>query len=131
MPGPLTPGELALALVAVGVGAAIQGSIGLGASANLDPERRHPSMFEPIHGSAPGIAGQGIANPIGTILVGGMMLNWLGERHRDEELQEAGGRIETTVDRLLADGKILTRDLGGTASTREATDAVCAALGRG
>ncbi len=95
--------------------AIIAGSIGLAASANLDPTRRHPSMFEPVHGSAPDIAGRGIVNPLAAILSGAMMLDHLGLD---------GGRVERAVAGVLAEGDIRTADLGGSSSTREVTDAV-------
>ncbi len=105
------------------LGAAIQGSIGVAASANLDPERRHPSMFEAVHGSAPDIAGQGIANPVGQIMSARLMLEHLGK----PQLAEAVGQA---VRATLAAG-VRTRDLGGSATTREVGDAVVAALERG
>ncbi|MBZ5605128.1 MAG: 3-isopropylmalate dehydrogenase [Acidobacteriia bacterium] len=101
--------------------AVITGSIGLAASANLDPTRKNPSMFEPVHGSAPDIAGRGVVNPLAMILSGSMMLDHLG-------LAEAAKSIERAVATLLADGKIRTPDLGGISSTREVTDAVIAAI---
>jgi tartrate dehydrogenase/decarboxylase/D-malate dehydrogenase len=104
------------------LGAAIQGGLGLAASANLDPSRRHPSLFEPVHGFAPDIAGQGIANPIGAILSGALMLRHLGEA-------PAARRIEAAVAQVTERGKTLSADLGGRASTAEVTDAVIAALG--
>jgi tartrate dehydrogenase/decarboxylase / D-malate dehydrogenase len=99
------------------LGAALQGSMGLAASANLDPTRRHPSLFEPVHGSAPDIAGRGIANPLGAILSGAMMLRHLGEA-------EAAARVETAVAEVTARGDIVTADLGGSATTTEVADAV-------
>ncbi len=105
------------------LGGALQGSLGLCASANLNPERRHPSMFEPVHGSAPDIAGQGRANPIGSVWSGALMLRHFGD--------EAGaGRIERAIDAVCEDGAVLTGDLGGHASTQEVGDALVAALGR-
>jgi tartrate dehydrogenase/decarboxylase/D-malate dehydrogenase len=95
--------------------AIITGSIGLAPSANLDPTRRHPSMFEPVHGSAPDIAGRGIVNPMAAILSASMMLDHLGL---------GGKKVERAVAALLAEGKIRTADLGGSSSTREVTDAV-------
>src|SRR5487761_788275 len=103
------------------LGAALQGSLGLGASANLNPERRHPSMFEPVHGSAPDIAGQGRANPLGAILSGALMLRHLG-------LNDEALRVEEATATVLADGAVRTSDLGGTASTEEVADAVISAL---
>ena len=92
--------------------AMITGSLGLAPSANLDPTRRHPSMFEPIHGSAPDIAGQGLANPMATVLAGAMMLDFLGEAR-------AAAAVEASVAATLAEGRLLTRDLGGSAGTEE------------
>ena len=97
--------------------AAVAGSIGIAPSANLNPEHEHPSMFEPVHGSAPDIAGQGIANPIGAIWSGAQMLEHLGE-------QEAADAVLANLERLLADGGPRTRDLGGTATTADVTAAL-------
>ncbi|MDP7578874.1 MAG: tartrate dehydrogenase [SAR202 cluster bacterium] len=105
------------------IGAIITGSMGLASSANLDPERRYPSMFEPVHGSAPDIMGQGIANPMAQILTGAMMARHLGE-------DEAAKEIESAVRFLLDQGEILTPDLGGSSSTEVVGNAVVAALGR-
>jgi tartrate dehydrogenase/decarboxylase/D-malate dehydrogenase len=102
--------------------AQVTGSIGLAPSANLDPTRRNPSMFEPIHGSAPDIAGQGIANPLAAINAAALMLDWLGE-------SEAARRVTAAVEGVLAEGKVRTRDLGGTATTAEMTTAVIARIG--
>ncbi len=96
---------------------ALQGSLGIPASANLNPERRHPSMFEPVHGSAPDIAGKGIANPIATLWAGALMLEFLGEAEAARELMAA-------VEAVTAEGRAKTPDLGGEATTREFTDAV-------
>ena len=97
--------------------AGIAGSMGLAASANLDPERRFPSMFEPVHGSAPDIAGQGIVNPMAAILTAAMMLDHL-------EVAGAARDIEAAVAAVLADGKVRTPDLGGRSRTEEVTAAV-------
>jgi tartrate dehydrogenase/decarboxylase/D-malate dehydrogenase len=105
------------------LGAAIQGSIGLAASANLNPEREHPSLFEPVHGSAPDIAGQGKANPIGAVWSGALLLRHLGE-------EAAAARIEAAIDRVAAAGEFLTPELGGTATTREVGDAIVRELKR-
>ena len=93
----------------------ITGSLGLNPSANLDPERRSPSLFEPVHGSAPDIAGNGIANPTGAILSAAMMLEWLGE---------ARGRRDSARPRSSARWPLehLTPDLGGTLTTTAMTD---------
>ena len=99
------------------LGAAIQGSLGIAASANLNPEREHPSLFEPVHGSAPDIAGKGRANPIGAIWSAALLLRHLGDG-------AAAARIESAIERVTAAGEVLTADLGGTAGTREVGDAV-------
>lgn len=96
--------------------AAVVGSIGIAPSANLNPERRHPSMFEPVHGSAPDIAGKGIANPIGQIWTAKMLLDFYGAA-------EVAGKLMDAIETTLASG-VRTPDLGGRATTREVTDAV-------
>jgi tartrate dehydrogenase/decarboxylase/D-malate dehydrogenase len=96
--------------------AAVAGSIGVAPSANLNPARDHPSMFEPVHGSAPDIAGRGIANPVGQMWAGAMMLDHLGE-------SAAAARLTAAFEGALRDG-IRTRDLGGAAFTSDFTDAV-------
>jgi len=101
--------------------AIVAGSIGLAPSANLDPTRKHPSMFEPVHGSAPDIAGKGIVNPLAAILSGAMMLDHLGQ-------PEAAADIERAVAAVLAEGAVRTPDLGGSSSTSEVTEAVLASL---
>ena len=98
------------------LGPAIAGSIGIAASANLNPAKEFPSMFEPVHGSAPDIAGQGIANPIGTLWSAQMMLEFLGEEASAQALMNA-------IEAVTA-AKILTRDLGGEATTAEFIDAI-------
>jgi tartrate dehydrogenase/decarboxylase/D-malate dehydrogenase len=97
--------------------AIVVGSMGLAPSANIDPTRRYPSMFEPVHGSAPDIAGSGIANPLAAILSGAMMLEHL-------RLGAAAAAIHAAVERLLADGGPRTPDLGGTARTTDVGQAV-------
>jgi tartrate dehydrogenase/decarboxylase / D-malate dehydrogenase len=97
--------------------AGIVGSIGLAASANLDPERRFPSMFEPVHGSAPDIAGKGIVNPLAAFLSAAMMLDHL-------EVSAAAHDVEVAVAAVLAEGKVRTPDLGGDSRTGEVTAAV-------
>ncbi|WRP16173.1 isocitrate/isopropylmalate family dehydrogenase [Carboxydochorda subterranea] len=103
------------------LGAAIAGSIGMAPSANLNPEREYPSMFEPIHGSAPDIAGKGIANPVGQIWSGALMLEHLGH-------ERAARRILAAVEHALAERGVKTPDLGGSATTRHVTDAILASL---
>ena len=98
------------------LGPAIAGSIGIAASANLNPAKEFPSMFEPVHGSAPDIAGKGIANPIGTLWSAQMMLAFLGE--------ETAARVLMNAIETVTSSKILTRDLGGEATTKSFTDAV-------
>jgi tartrate dehydrogenase/decarboxylase/D-malate dehydrogenase len=101
--------------------AALSGSLGIGPTANLNPEKTFPSMFEPIHGSAFDIMGQGIANPIGTFWTAVLMLEHLGEH-------QAASRLMRAIETLTSAGSVLPRDLGGTATTEEVTDALCKAL---
>ena len=103
------------------LGAALTGSLGLAPGANINPERRFPSMFEPIHGSAPDIAGRGIANPVGAVWAGAMMLDQLGER-------EAHDRVIAAIERVLGEERVRTPDLGGNATTAEMTAALRAVL---
>ena len=103
------------------LGPAVAGSIGIAPSANINPAGDKPSMFEPVHGSAPDIAGQGIANPIGQIWAGAMMLDHLG--HAD-----AGKAVIAAIERVLKDGKQLTPDLGGSATTEQLGKSVAAEL---
>ena len=99
------------------LGPAIAGSIGLAPGANINPEKEYPSMFEPVHGSAPDIAGRGIANPIGQIWSGALMLDHLGHA-------EAARAIVSAIETVVAEGKVLTRDLGGQASTADVGEAI-------
>ena len=100
---------------------ALTGSLGLGPTANLDPERRFPSMFEPIHGSAFDITGKGVANPIASFWSAALMLEHLGEG-------DAAAGLMDAIERTLAAGDVLTPDLGGSATTAEVTRRVCALL---
>ena len=97
------------------------GGMGFAPSANLNPERTYPSMFEPVHGSAPDIKGRGLANPLATIWAGQLMLDFLGEA-------EAAKRLMSALETHLQDGKVNTPDLGGSHSTSEVGDRVCALL---
>ena len=97
--------------------AAVMGGIGMAPAANLNPERRFPSMFEPVHGSAPDIAGRGIANPIGQIWTAKMLLDHLGR-------EELGSALLDSIEEVLARGESLTPDLGGRATTSELADAI-------
>lgn len=103
------------------LGPAVCGSIGIAPSANINPEKQYPSMFEPVHGSAPDIAGQGIANPIGQIWAGAMMLDHLGH-------PEAGKAVEAAIETVLAQGGPRTPDLGGNANTTEVGAAIAQAV---
>src|SRR5579864_9285852 len=99
------------------LGPAVVGSIGIAPSANLNPENEYPSMFEPVHGSAPDIAGKGIANPIGQIWSGAMMLRHLG-------ISEAADAVEGAIAATLANAKVRTPDIGGSSSTQELGEAI-------
>ncbi|WP_053368539.1 tartrate dehydrogenase [Bacillus sp. FJAT-27245] len=104
------------------LGAAIAGGIGLAAGANINPERKYPSMFEPIHGSAPDIAGQGIANPLAAIWSASQLLDFFG--------YEAYGKLVLdAIEQLLTEGKVLTPDMNGTASTSEVADRIIEIIG--
>jgi tartrate dehydrogenase/decarboxylase / D-malate dehydrogenase len=102
--------------------AALAGSLGIAPTGNIDPERRYPSMFEPIHGSAFDIMGQGLANPVGTFWSCVMMLEHLGE-------SEAARRLMRAIETVTADASLHTRDLGGNATMDAVTQAVCKRLG--
>lgn len=102
------------------LGSALAGSLGLAASANLNPERRFPSMFEPVHGTAPDIAGKGICNPIGAIASGALMLEHFG-------LVDEARRLQAAIETAAACGT-LTADVGGNSSTEEVADAIIDAL---
>ena len=104
------------------LGAAISGGMGLAAGANLNPERKYPSMFEPIHGSAPDIAGKGLANPLATVWSASQMLDFFGEN-------AWGARLIDVIEDMLVEKTCLTPDLGGTATTSEVGDEVVRRLG--
>ena len=104
------------------LGAALQGSLGLAASANLDPTRTHPSMFEPVHGSAPDIAGRGVANPVAAIWTVSLMLEHLGEA-------DAAAGVFAGLQRVVKDAEVRTPDLGGHSTTADVASAVVDALG--
>lgn len=99
------------------LGAAIAGGMGLAAGANLNPERKFPSMFEPIHGSAPDIAGEGKADPLATVWAASQMLDFFGH-------ENWGSRLIECIEQVLVEGKSLTPDLGGTATTTQVADAI-------
>jgi hypothetical protein len=99
------------------LGSAICGSLGIAPSANLNPERRYPSMFEPVHGSAPDIAGRGIANPIAAVWSAAMLLEFLGE-------QPASALIMRAIQSVTREGRVLTPDLGGAAGTGAVGDEI-------
>ena len=103
------------------IGAVIQGGMGLAASMNVNPDGGVPAMFEPVHGSAPDIAGQGIANPTGAVWAGAMMFDHLGE-------VGAARAVMDSIESVLAAGGSVTRDLGGRASTSEMADAFAAGV---
>ncbi len=104
--------------------AALAGSLGIAPTGNIDPERRYPSMFEPIHGSAFDIMGKGLANPVGTFWSAVMLLEHIGQ-------EDAARRLMRAIESVTADPKLHTRDLGGQATTRQVTDAVCRQLSAG
>ena len=99
------------------LGAAIAGGMGLAAGANLNPERKFPSMFEPIHGSAPDIAGKGLANPLATVWSASQMLDFFGQ-------ENWGARLLEVIEQMLVEGDTLTPDLGGNATTSQVGDRV-------
>src|ERR1700737_1173540 len=105
------------------LGPAVAGSIGIAPSANINPERRFPSMFEPVHGSAPDIAGKGIANPVGQIWSGAMMLRHLGE-------EQAANAVETAIENVLATPEFRTPDVGGKATTEIVGKAIAGKLAK-
>ena len=106
------------------IGAVVTGSMGLAPSANINPERQHPSMFEPVHGAAFDLVGKNIANPLATVAAVAMMLEHFGE-------QEAADRVDAAVAQCLSERKVLTPDLGGNSSTGQVGDEVVRILGAG
>ena len=117
---PNLPGDIVTDLAAF-----IQGGMGMAASGNIGD---HHAMFEPIHGSAPDIAGKNLANPSASILSTAMMLRWLGERYADDAASRAGDLVEAAVESAVVSGAACTRDLGGSKTTTEAADAILARL---
>lgn len=107
------------------LGAATIGGMGLSASAEVGDTH---GLFQGAHGSAPDIAGQNVASPFATILSGALMLRWLGDKHQDTRLLSAADRVEAAAEAVLAEGRVLPRDIGGTASCTEITEAVCRKL---
>jgi tartrate dehydrogenase/decarboxylase/D-malate dehydrogenase len=110
------------------IGPATAGTIGIAPSANINPERAFPSLFEPVHGSAPDIYGRNIANPYAMIMSGQMLMGWLGRKHKDAKATAAAELMQKAVTKVIGDGKTLTPDLGGKASTTGMGDAIAAAL---
>ncbi len=103
------------------IGGAISGSLGLSPSVNINPERKFPSMFEPVHGSAPDIIGMGIANPIAMIWTGALMLDFLGHKHEADLIVEG-------IKAVTGEARVLVPDLGGKAKTTEVTDEIIAKI---
>lgn len=103
------------------LGAGLMGGLGLAPSADIG---LHNAVFQPCHGSAPDIAGQGLANPFAMILSAAMMLDWLGIKHDNADMRQDGTRLREAVQAVVARGEVLTRDLGGSAGTHAAADAV-------
>jgi tartrate dehydrogenase/decarboxylase/D-malate dehydrogenase len=105
------------------LGAAIAGGLGLAAGANINPTRAFPSMFEPIHGSAPDIAGKNMANPLAAIWSASQILDFFGH-------EDWGKEVLASIERVLIEGCVLTPDMGGHSSTKEVGEAVAAAIDR-
>jgi 3-isopropylmalate dehydrogenase len=103
------------------LGAATVGGMGMAPSGDIGDEH---GLFQPAHGSAPSIAGKGMANPIAAVLSVKMLLDWLGKRHEDENLISAAQKLEEAVSQVLAERKVRTRDLGGDSTTAEVGDAI-------
>jgi 3-isopropylmalate dehydrogenase len=108
------------------LGAAMMGGMGLAPSGETGDDH---GMFQGSHGSAPAIAGKGLANPVACVLSGAMMFDWLGARHADERLTSVAQRVQVATEAILADGRHATPDVGGTGSSSSCADAICAALG--
>lgn len=109
------------------LGAGLMGGLGLAPSADIGEDN---AVFQPCHGSAPDIAGKGVANPFAMILSASMMLEWLGHRNDNEQLVKDGILLKNAVNAVVSEGKVLTRDIGGTSGTREAADAVLSKIAR-
>ncbi|MHB8585608.1 MAG: isocitrate/isopropylmalate dehydrogenase family protein [Thermoplasmatota archaeon] len=107
--------------IATDLAAVLQGGMGMAASGNIGDTR---ALFEPVHGSSPKHAGQGVVNPLATVLAVHMMLDWLGQKRNDKKLDQASKAVEAAVAQVCAEGKTLTYDLGGTAKTAEVGDAI-------
>jgi len=107
------------------LGAGLMGGLGLAPSADIGLDH---AVFQPCHGSAPDIAGQDLANPFAMILSAAMMLDWLGIKHDNTAMRADGKHLRETVEQVIAKGDVLTRDIGGTAGTRDAANAVSDAL---
>jgi 3-isopropylmalate dehydrogenase len=107
------------------LGAGLMGGLGLAPSADIGLDH---AVFQPCHGSAPDIAGQGLANPFAMILSAAMMLDWLGIKHSNAAMTKDGTRLREAVEEVVARGAVLTRDLGGSAGTQDAASAVLSAL---
>jgi 3-isopropylmalate dehydrogenase len=110
------------------LGAALMGGMGMAPSADIGDDH---AVFQPCHGSAPDIAGEGKANPTAMILSAAMMLDWLGRRHDVDALTAAAGNIKAAVDRAFASGNLRSFELGGSSGTNDVAAAIFAALGAG
>jgi 3-isopropylmalate dehydrogenase len=111
--------------IATDLAAVLQGGMGMSPAGNIGEKH---AMFEPIHGSAPRIAGKNMANPIASILSAKMMLEWLAQTRKDEAPKRAAEKIEEAVEQVLTKGKVRTYDLGGESSTTQVGDAITEAV---